>query len=58
MTETCEHRDGDGCATREDLDRYHAGDECPACGCTLGSDGYWYVERSEAPGAAREEVRP
>ena len=25
------------------------GSECPACGCTLGADGYWYVDAESAP---------
>lgn len=39
----CNHRECDGCATDADMERYRAGDECPWCGCTLGSDGYWYI---------------
>jgi len=44
----CEHRTSDGQATDADSD-YAAGDECPDCGCTLGSDGYWYVDADQAP---------
>jgi len=45
----CGHRDGDGRASASDLNNHAAGDECPHCGCTLGSDGYWYVDRDQAP---------
>lgn len=46
----CEHRDGTGAATKGDLRNFYAGDECPSCGCTLGTDGYWYIDRDQAPG--------
>jgi hypothetical protein len=44
----CTHRDGDGRATADDS-QHTAGDECPVCGCTLGSDGYWYLDAEQAP---------
>ncbi len=44
----CEHRLGDGSSTSED-EQYQPGDECPFCRCTLGSDGYWYVDADQAP---------
>lgn len=50
VEEECSHRQGTGAATEEDMERYKPGDECGACGCTLGTDGYWYVERNQAPG--------
>ena len=50
-TTTCTHRIGDGSATDKDRAQYATGDECLTCGCTLGSDGYWYIERDEAPTA-------
>ena len=45
----CQHRDGSGCADASDIATYRAGDECPTCGCTLGSDGYWYTDADQAP---------
>ncbi|MGD0661776.1 MAG: hypothetical protein ABSD38_27265 [Syntrophorhabdales bacterium] len=45
----CNHRQSDGSATQEDLDKFHAGDECPICGCTLGADGWWYLDAEQAP---------
>lgn len=44
----CTHRDGDGHATDSDSG-YCAGDECPFCGCALGTDGYWYIDSDQAP---------
>lgn len=44
----CKHRAGDGQATVEDDERFVAGDECQECGCTLGTDGYWYVDADQA----------
>ena len=56
---TCNHRTGDGAATADEIAAHAAGDvvvlrwrhgyECPTCGCTLGCDGYWYVEAFDAP---------
>jgi len=46
--EACTHRDGDGAATEADVD-YAVGAECERCHCTLGSDGYWYLDADQAP---------
>ena len=46
----CNHCAGDGCASDYDRKRYCPGDECASCGCTLGDDWYWYVDRDQAPG--------
>lgn len=45
----CSHN-SDGSLTDYERARYDAGDECPYCKMTVGSDGYWYIERSQAPG--------
>lgn len=46
--QSCNHRLGDGHRTDAD-DDYTPGDECSECHCTLGTDGYWYVDRDQAP---------
>lgn len=43
----CEHRTGDGMATEADK-IYTPGSVCPHCQCTLGADGFWYVEAEQA----------
>lgn len=47
---TCTHRKGNGKATDSEIARHRPGYECPVCGCTLGTDGYWYIESEQAPG--------
>lgn len=44
---TCDHRQSDGQNTDA---QFSAGDECPECQCTLGTDGYWYIDADQAPG--------
>ena len=46
----CNHCAGDGGASDYDRKRYCPGDECASCGCTLGDDWYWYIDRDNAPG--------
>ena len=46
----CNHCAGDGGASDYDRKRYCPGDECASCGCTLGDDWYWYIDRDQAPG--------
>ena len=46
----CNHCAGDGGASDYDRKRYCPGDECASCGCTLGTDWYWYIDRDQAPG--------
>ena len=46
----CNHCAGDGGASDYDRTRYRPGDECASCGCTLGTDWYWYIDRDQAPG--------
>lgn len=47
--DACGHRRGNGAATGEDLAVFKPGDECPRCGCYLGTDGYWYIEADQVP---------
>lgn len=46
----CNHRAGNGRASDYDRKRYCPGDECASCGCTLGDDWHWYIDRDNAPG--------
>lgn len=45
----CNHREEDGRATQADDEQYQPGQECPECGYTLGTDGYWYIDADQAP---------
>ena len=52
MTRTekgCDHREGEGSATAKEIRTLPIGHECPNCLCTLGSDGFWYIEAEQAP---------
>lgn len=44
----CYHREGSGQADEND-EQFSPGDVCPYCLCTLGTDGYWYVDADQAP---------
>ena len=46
----CTHRSGSGEATQADRKIFVPGNECPVCGCTLGTDDYWYIDADQAPG--------
>lgn len=51
VEQKCNHRDlPQGRADKDDMGYFSPGGECPLCGCTLGTDYSWYIDRDQAPG--------